>query len=60
MRNPEPISYFLNMLEMLSLEFMCNAFVAAFLVAVACGIMGSYVVVNRISGTAGGVAHASF
>ena len=48
------------MLEMLSLEFMRNAFIAALLVAVACGIMGSFVVVNRIAGTAGGVAHASF
>lgn len=48
------------MLEMFSLEFMRNALIAALLVAVACGIMGSYVVVNRIAGTAGGVAHASF
>lgn len=48
------------LLEMLSLDFMQNAFVSAILVAIACGIMGSYVVVNRISGTAGGVAHASF
>ena len=46
--------------EMLSLDFMQNAFIAAFLVAIACGVMGSYVVVNKIAGTAGGVAHASF
>ena len=48
------------MLEMLSLEFMQNALIAAVLVAISCGVMGSYVVVNKIAGTAGGVAHASF
>ncbi len=48
------------LLEMFSLDFMQNAFLAAILVAAACGVVGSYVVVNRIAGTAGGVAHASF
>ena len=48
------------MLEMFSLEFMRNAFIAALLVSVACGLMGSYVVVNKVAGTAGGIAHASF
>ena len=45
---------------MLSMDFMQNAFIAAVLVAISCGVMGSYVVVNKIAGTAGGVAHASF
>ena len=48
------------MLEMFSFEFVQNALIAAVLVAIACGVMGSYVVVNKIAGTAGGVAHASF
>jgi len=46
--------------EMLSLDFMQNAFIVGVLVAIACGIMGSYVVVNRLTGLAGGVAHASY
>lgn len=48
------------MLELLSMEFMQNALVAAVLVAVACGVMGTFVVVNRLTSLAGGVAHASF
>lgn len=47
-------------MEMLSFDFMQNALVAGLLVAVACGVMGSFVVVNRLSGVAGGVAHASY
>lgn len=46
--------------EMLSLEFMRNAFLAGVLVALSCGVVGAFVVVNRIAGVAGGVAHASF
>lgn len=48
------------MLELLSMEFLQNALVAAVLVAVACGVMGTFVVVNRLTSLAGGVAHASF
>ncbi|MCF0215616.1 MAG: metal ABC transporter permease [Fibrobacteraceae bacterium] len=48
------------MLELLSLDFMQNALVAAVLVAVACGVMGTFVVVNRLTALSGGVAHASF
>lgn len=48
------------MLELLSMDFMQNALVAAVLVAVACGVMGTFVVVNRLTSLAGGVAHASF
>ncbi len=46
--------------EMISLDFMRNAFIAGFLVSIACGIMGSYVVVNRLAGLSGGIAHASY
>lgn len=48
------------MLELFSMGFMQNALVAAVLVAIACGVMGTFVVVNRLTSLAGGVAHASF
>lgn len=48
------------MLELFSMDFMQNALIASVLVAVACGIMGTFVVVNRLTSLAGGVAHASF
>ena len=35
-------------LEMMSFDFMQNAFIAGLLVAIACGIMGSFVVVNKL------------
>nr|AIF26704.1 putative ABC-transporter [uncultured bacterium fosmid pJB84D8] len=48
------------MLDLLSMEFMQNALVASVLVAIACGVMGTFVVVNRLTSLSGGVAHASF
>lgn len=48
------------MLDILSFDFMQNALIAGLLVAIACGVMGSFVVVNKLSGVAGGVAHASY
>ena len=48
------------MLEILSYDFMQNAIVAGLLVAIASGIMGSFIVVNKLSGLAGGIAHASY
>lgn len=47
-------------LEMMSFDFMQNAVAAGVLVAVACGIMGSFVVVNKLASLSGGVAHASY
>ena len=41
-------------------EFMRNAIYAGLLASVACGIVGTYVVVNRIVFISGGIAHASF
>lgn len=41
-------------------DFMQNALWAGLLAAVACGIIGVYVVVNRIVFMAGGIAHAAF
>jgi len=48
------------MLEVLQYEFMQNALLAGLLAAVACGIVGVYVVVKKIVFISGGIAHASF
>jgi zinc transport system permease protein len=48
------------MLEALQYEFMRNALMAGLLAAVACGIIGVYVVVKRVVFISGGIAHASF
>jgi len=48
------------MFEFLQFEFMRNAFLAAFLGSIACGIVGSYVVVKRIGYISGGIAHTAF
>jgi zinc transport system permease protein len=50
----------LKMLEALQYEFMRNALMAGLLAAVACGIIGVYVVVKKIVFISGGIAHASF
>ena len=48
------------MIEALQFEFMRNAVVAGILVSLACGIIGSLVVVNRIVFLSGGIAHAAY
>ena len=48
------------MIEALQYEFMRNALLAGMLAAVACGIVGVYVVVKRVVFISGGIAHASF
>ena len=48
------------LIEILQYEFMVNALTAALLSAIACGIVGVYVVVKRIVFISGGIAHASF
>lgn len=48
------------MLEVLQYEFMRNALLAGLLAAIACGIIGTYVIVKRMVFISGGVAHASF
>jgi zinc transport system permease protein len=48
------------MIEALSLPFMQHAFIAAFLVSICIGIIGSLVVVNRMVFLAGGIAHGSY
>jgi zinc transport system permease protein len=49
-----------DMLDALQLEFMRNALMAGLLTSVACGIIGTLVVVNRIVFISGGVAHAAY
>jgi zinc transport system permease protein len=48
------------MIAALQFEFMRNASLAAILAGIACGIIGTYVVVKRIVFISGGIAHASF
>jgi len=48
------------MLEVLQYQFMQNALLAGLLAAIACGIVGVYVVVKKVVFISGGIAHASF
>ena len=48
------------MWEPLQFEFMRNALLAGVMVSIACGIIGSLVVVNRIVFISGGIAHAAY
>lgn len=48
------------MLAALRYEFMQNALAAGVLAAVACGLIGSFVVVKKMVSISGGISHASF
>jgi zinc transport system permease protein len=48
------------MIEALQFDFMRNALMAGLLVSVACGIIGTFVVINRIVFISGGIAHAAY
>ncbi len=48
------------MLESLQFDFMRNAVLAGILVSIACGIIGTFVVLNRIVFISGGIAHAAY
>jgi zinc transport system permease protein len=48
------------MLELLEFEFVRNAIIAGVLASVACGVVGSYVVTNRIVFISGGISHTAF
>ncbi|MFQ6122364.1 MAG: metal ABC transporter permease [Dehalococcoidales bacterium] len=48
------------MLEVLQYEFMRNALIAGLLAAIACGIVGVYIVAKRVVFISGGSAHTSF
>lgn len=47
-------------MEALQFSFMRNALTAGILVSVACGIIGTFVVINRIVFISGGIAHAAY
>lgn len=47
-------------MDILTLPFMQNAIAASLLASVACGIVGTLVVLNRLVFLAGGVAHAAY
>lgn len=47
-------------MEILSYSFMQHALLAAFLCSLACGVIGSLVVLNRLAFLAGAVAHAAY
>jgi len=49
-----------QIVEALQFGFMRHALMAGVLVSVACGIVGTYVVVNRIVFISGGIAHAAY
>lgn len=46
--------------QALQFDFMRNALLAGVLVSIACGIIGTLVVVNRIVFISGGIAHAAY
>lgn len=48
------------MIEMLQYEFMRNALLAAVFVGIACGIVGTFVVIKKIVFISGGIAHGAF
>lgn len=48
------------MVEALSFEFMRNALLAGLLAGIVCGIIGTFVVINRIVFISGGIAHAAY
>lgn len=48
------------MIEIFQYEFMRNAVIAAILVSITCGIVGTYVVIKKIVFISGGISHAAF
>ena len=48
------------MIEVLQYEFIRNALTAGFLISLACGIIGTLIVVNRMVFLSGGIAHAAY
>ena len=50
----------INMLEALQFEFMRNTLWAGLIVSLTCGVIGTFVVVNRIVFLSGGIAHAAY
>jgi len=49
-----------KMFEIFQYEFMRNAVIAIFLAGIACGIVGTYIVVRKLVFISEGIAHAAF
>jgi len=50
----------MEFLDALQFSFLRNALLAGVLVSIACGIIGTFVVINRIVFVSGGIAHAAY
>ena len=50
----------MEIFQLLEYDFFKNAFSAAFLMAISCGIIGTYIVARRMVFISGGITHASF
>lgn len=48
------------MADILNYDFMINAIYASILASIACGIVGTYVVVKRIAFISGGISHTAY
>ncbi len=48
------------MIEALQFEFVRNALIAGLLTSIICGVIGTLVVVNRLTFLAGGIAHSAY
>lgn len=46
--------------EIIQLEFMQNAFIGAILVSIACGVVGSLIVINKMTFISAGLAHGAY
>jgi len=49
-----------NLIALFNFEFFQNAFLAAVIASITCGIIGTYIVSRRIVFISGGITHASF
>ncbi len=47
-------------MEILGLDFFQNALLASVLVSITCGLIGTYVVINRMVFLSGGIAHGAY
>ncbi|HKK62813.1 MAG TPA: metal ABC transporter permease [Bacteroidales bacterium] len=50
----------MEIIELFEYQFFRNAFIAALLMAIACGMVGTYIVARRMVFISGGITHASF
>ena len=48
------------MLEIFEYDFMVNAILASILASIACGIIGTYIVIKRLVFLSGGIAHSAY